>query len=308
MASAIEALSVSGSWSIIPVFGRGANDSDQQPDQRPLHPTSQGSGATQILEKFNIDRNRRRQTTMSRFADSTEIDLREQLRLTQDALQRSERFAMAGRFSGAIMHEINNPLEAITNLVYLIKLKADDPKSVKCYAEQAEEHLALVRNIAGQTLSFYRDQRTAHDVNIVDLLETALRIHTKRLLEKQVDIQRRLPEKLIIQGNSGELLEVLSNLIVNALEALSIGGILYLRVRSYGETTHITVADNGSGIPEEIRASLFAPFHSSKGEAGTGLGLWLSKTLIHRNRGQISWRSSIRPGRTGTAFRISLAA
>jgi C4-dicarboxylate-specific signal transduction histidine kinase len=245
---------------------------------------------------------------MCRLKNGDEPDLREQLRIAQEALQRSERLALAGRYSGAIMHEINNPLEAITNLIYLVKLAAHDPERVRCYAQQAEEQLALVRTIARQTLDFYREQRTAHDVDLIEVLEAALRIHTKLLLEKQVDIQRRLPEKLVIQGNSGELLEVLSNLIVNALEALSNRGTLYLRARSGKEEAHVTVADNGCGIQEEVRGNLFVPFHSGKGEAGTGLGLWLSKALIEKHRGRIRWRTSVRPGRSGTAFRISLAA
>jgi signal transduction histidine kinase len=245
---------------------------------------------------------------MSSRPHGDERDLREQLRIAQEALQRSERLALAGRFSGAIMHEINNPLEAITNLVYLAKLEAHDPERVKGFAKQAEEQLELVRAIARQTLEFYREQRTPHDVDLVELLEAALRIHTKSLLEKQVDIRRSLPEKLVIQGNSGELLEVLSNLIVNALEALSRRGTLCLRARMGQEEAHITVADNGCGIPEEIRGNLFTPFRTGKGESGTGLGLWLSKSLIEKHRGRIRWRSSVGPGRSGTTFRVSLAA
>ena len=245
---------------------------------------------------------------MSSRPHGDELDLREQLRIAQEALQRSERLALAGRFSGAIMHEINNPLEAITNLVYLAKLEAHDPERVKSLAKQAEEQLELVRAIARQTLEFYREQRTPHDVDLVELLEAALRIHTKSLLEKQVDIRRSLPEKLVIQGNSGELLEVLSNLIVNALEALSRRGTLYLRARMGQEEAHITVADNGCGIPEEIRGNLFTPFWTGKSESGTGLGLWLSKSLIEKHRGRIRWRSSVGPGRSGTTFRVSLAA
>jgi C4-dicarboxylate-specific signal transduction histidine kinase len=227
--------------------------------------------------------------------------------MAQEALQRSEQLALAGRYSGAIMHEINSPLEAITNLVYLAKLEAHNPERVKYLAQLAEEQLALVRTIARQTLEFYREQRTPNDVDLVELLEVALRIHTKYLLKKQVDIQRRLPEKLVVQGNSGELLEILSNLIVNALEALSNRGTLYLRARSSKEETHITVADNGCGIPEEVRRNLFIPFRTGKGETGTGLGLWLSKSLVEKNHGRIRWRTSVRPGRSGTAFRVSLA-
>jgi signal transduction histidine kinase len=204
------------------------------------------------------------------------------------------------------MHEINNPLEAITNLVYLAKLEAHDPDRVRCYIQQAEEQLVLVQTIARQTLSFYREQQTDHDVDLVALLESALRMHTKHLLEKQVEIMRRLPDTLIVQGNSGELLEVLSNLIVNALESLSQRGKLYLRAGSSTEQVHITVADSGCGIREDLRRNLFAPFHTSKGEAGTGLGLWLSKSLVEKHCGRIHWRSCVRPGQSGTAFRITL--
>lgn len=233
-------------------------------------------------------------------------ELREQLRRAQDALQKSERFALADRFCGAIMHEINNPLEAITNLVYLAKLEAADPERVRCYLQQAEEQLGLVRTIARQTLSFYRERQTDHDVDLVALLETALRIHTKQLLEKQVEIDRRLPESLVIQGNSGELLEVLSNLIVNSLESLSERGKIFLRARATPDKVHFTVADNGCGVREDIRKKMFIPFQSSKGEKGTGLGLWLSKSLVEKHSGKIRWRSSVRPGQSGTAFRITL--
>jgi signal transduction histidine kinase len=126
--------------------------------------------------------------------------------------------------------------------------------------EKAEEQLELVRGIARQTLSFYRQQHREHDVDLIQLLESALRIHTKYLLEKLIDIQRRFPETLVMRGNSAELLQVLSNVIVNALESLSQHGKLYLRARSGKDEIHVTVADNGSGIPEESRERLFVPF------------------------------------------------
>jgi len=244
---------------------------------------------------------------MSDLGNPGNPELERQLKQAQAALQKSEQLALAGRFAGAIMHEINNPLEAITNLLYLAKLEAHDPERVKCHVQQAEEQLELVRVIARQTLTFYRQQQREHDVDLIQLLESALRIHTKYLLEKKVDIQRRFPETLVMQGNSAELLQVLSNLIVNALESLSQDGKLYLRARSGKDEIHITVADNGSGIPEEFRKSLFVPFHTSKGERGTGLGLWLSKSLVEKHTGRIRWRSSNRRGSSGTTFRISFA-
>jgi signal transduction histidine kinase len=242
------------------------------------------------------------------MSQSENIDeLREQLRRAQDALQRSERIALADRFCGGVMHEINNPLEAITNLVYLAKLEAHNPERVRRYLHQAEEQLGLVRNIARQTLSFYREPQSVHEVDLVALLEAALRIHTKQLLEKRVEIDRRLPETLFVQGNSGEMLEILSNLIVNSLESLSHRGKLFLRARSTVDEAHVMIADSGCGIPEDLRKNLFVPFHSTKGEGGTGLGLWLSKNLIEKHNGRIRWRSSVRPGHSGTAFRITLS-
>ena len=130
--------------------------------------------------------------TMNDVENSDEHDLREQLRQAQEALRRSEQFALAGRFSGAIMHEINNPLEAITNLVYLAKVEAHDPERVKRYAQQAEEQLQLVRMIARQTLSFYREQRTAHDVDLV--FEDLFLDHGHRLFDLyHVDNRLRKP-------------------------------------------------------------------------------------------------------------------
>lgn len=242
---------------------------------------------------------------MSDHIESLE-ELREQLRRAQEELQRSQKFVLADRFCGSIMHEINNPLEAITNLIYLAKLETDNPDRVRCYLQQAEEQLGLVRTIARQTLSFYRERKSTHAVDLVALLEAALRIHTKQLLEKQVDIKRKLPPTLVVQGNSGELLEVLSNLIVNSLDSLSERGAIYLRAHSTASEVHVTVADSGCGIREDLRKKLFVPFQSSKGERGTGLGLWLSKSLVEKHQGRIRWRSSVKPGRSGTAFRITL--
>jgi signal transduction histidine kinase len=233
-------------------------------------------------------------------------DLREQLRLAQEALQRSSQFKLADKFCGSIMHEINNPLEAISNLVYLAKLEIHDADRVGCYLQQAEEQLDLVRAIARQTLSFYREHKAVQEIDLVALLEAALRIHTKQLLEKQIDIQRRLPKTLVVQGNFGELLEVISNLIVNSLESLTQHGTIYLRAGSTPDEVHITVADRGCGIPENLRKKLFQPFQSSKGEAGTGLGLWLTRNLVEKHHGRIRWRSSVHPGQSGTAFRITL--
>ena len=232
----------------------------------------------------------------------------ERLAWAHAALIRSEQLALAGRFAGGVMHEVNNPLEALGNLVYLASHAADDAEQAKIYLSMAEEQLAHVQEIARRTLSFYRPYSTSDRVDIVEIIDSALHMQRPQLLSKNIDIQRDHPDTASIPANAGELLQVFTNLIANSIEALSDKGTLSVRISRSGEHLHILIADNGRGIPEEQRAKLFQPFSTSNKEKGTGLGLWMSKTLVERHQGRIRHRSSTRPGRKGTAFRISLPA
>lgn len=232
-------------------------------------------------------------------------DCKEQLDRVHAALMRSEQLALAGRFAGAVMHEVNNPLEALGNLVYLASQESSDSKTVRGYLEMAEEQLAHVQDIARRTLSFYRPHASGDSVDLIQLLDSALHMQRPQLLTKSIDVCRDHPGTATIQANAGELLQVFTNLIANSVDALPDQGKLHLRVSRSGNHIHILIADNGCGIPAHQRERMFEPFSTSK-EKGTGLGLWMSKTLVERHRGRIRHRSNTTPGRTGTAFRVSL--
>ncbi|GAC1358037.1 MAG: hypothetical protein NVSMB3_05000 [Acidobacteriaceae bacterium] len=236
--------------------------------------------------------------------DHTECE--QQLEQAHLALMRSEQLALAGRFAGAVMHEVNNPLEALGNLVYLADQSAGDPEVVRRYLNMAAEQLARVQEIARRTLSFYRLNAIPEEVDVVQLLDCALHMQRPQLRMKSIAVCRNDEGRAAITANAGELLQVFTNLIANSVEALPDAGTLHLRVSRSRDHVHILIADNGKGIPAEQRDRLFQPFASSNKEKGTGLGLWMSKTLVERHRGWIRHRSNTTPGRTGTAFRVSL--
>lgn len=238
--------------------------------------------------------------------DHTDCD--ERLARAYSALARAEQLALAGRFAGAVMHEVNGPLEALGNLVYLAKQDADNAEMVRHYLKIAEEQLGHVQSIARRTLSFYRykSYSATTSIDVIEVLDSALHMQGPQLLTKKIEICREHPESASLIANAGELMQVFTNLIANSIEALSEGGTLHVRVSRHGGHTHILIADNGRGISEEQRKRLFEPFATSNKEKGTGLGLWMSKRLVEKHRGRIRHRSSTTPGRNGTAFRVSI--
>lgn len=229
------------------------------------------------------------------------IEVREQLRQSQS-------LAVAGQFAAAIMHEINNPLEAISNLNYLLQVEAGNAESVRLYGKQIEEQLAVLIRIARQTLSFYRTVNVETPIAAASLTDAALRIHRKTIAAKRIHLNLRLADDAMVQVHPGEMLQVVSNLIANAVDALPVEGTLYLRARRSPREVHLLVADAGHGIPAAISAKIFEPFFTTKGDKGTGLGLAISKTIVEKYQGRIRTRSSTRPGHSGTAFRISFPA
>ena len=160
--------------------------------------------------------------------------------------------------------------------------------------------------ISRQTLSFYHSKETVEPVRIAPLAEAALRIHHKKIAAKEIRLLKQLPDGVIVEGNSGAMLQVFSNLISNAVEALAPRGTLQIRARSTDGEAHILFADNGHGIPSAIRLKVFEPFFSTKRGSGTGLGLAITKAIVERHGGRIRSRTSTQVGRSGTAFRISL--
>ena len=222
----------------------------------------------------------------------------------ETALRRSEKLAMAGRLAASVMHEINNPSQAIADLVYLIAKEADHPELVRARAVQIEEQLVRIQYIARQTLSFFRDTPQLQMKDLVPLVETALRYHAGLIQEKRIQVQKQLPDLLVAAIFPGDFLQLVSNLVRNSVEALPAGGTLCVRLRSCGVKHRLTIADNGRGIPPRIKARLFEAFQSDKAEAGNGLGLWICKTIVDKHAGKIHWRSATEGQSKGTAFSV----
>ena len=225
------------------------------------------------------------------------------LKQAQEALLQSEKLAAAGRLAASISHEINNPLESVTNLLFLIAGDANLSDSSRSFVKQAEDELARVSHIATQTLRFYRQSTRPTQADIPALLESVLTLHRGRLANAQVEIIRQYRTKTPLLCFEGELRQVFTNLISNAIDAMSgTKGRLKLRAEQSrnwhnGEAgIRVTVCDNGSGIPPEILARIFEPFYSTKGNRGTGLGLWVTKEIIEKHRGVVHVRSRVGKG------------
>lgn len=224
----------------------------------------------------------------------------------EGALRRSEKLAMAGRLAASVMHEINNPSQAIADLVYLISKDADRPELVRARAALIEEQLVRIQYIARQTLSFFRDTPEPQARDLVLLVDTALRYYAGLVNEKRIQVRQEMPDVLLASVYPGDFLQLVSNLVRNAVEASAPGGMLCIRLRASGRNARLTISDNGRGIGAAIQARLFEAFQSDKAEAGNGLGLWICKTIVEKHGGTIHWRTSTRPVAHGTTFSVLL--
>lgn len=233
-------------------------------------------------------------------------ELQGRLASTVEALKLAEERAVAGRLALEMMHEIKNPLEALGHLTFLAAEEADHPEKVREYMSQAEEQMRNLTHIARQTLGIARTSNFPKPIDLVALTEAALRIHQRTIESKRVHLVKDLPGCVVAAVYTGEMLQVLSNVIVNALDALPIEGTLSVRLRRRRGEVQFVIADNGHGIPAAHRAEIFEPFFTTKEERGNGLGLSLTKKIIERHRGKIFVRSSIQPGKSGTIFKISV--
>ena len=224
-----------------------------------------------------------------------------------DLVQQTEQRALAGELALEMLHEIRNPLETLGYLIYLAAEEAGSDEKVRKYMGVAEQEMARMRGIARKTLGVAQVSVAAVPVDLVELAETALRVHRRTIEGKRIDLRRRMPKDLVmVDAQHGPLLQVLSNLIVNALEAMPEAGALSVRVRKRGDEVDLIVADNGRGIEERHLARIGERYFTTKGSAGNGLGLAISKKILAEHRGRMRVRSSVRPGRTGTVFKVSL--
>jgi signal transduction histidine kinase len=231
-----------------------------------------------------------------------------QIQRLEDALRRNEKLALVGRITASVMHEINNPAEAITNLVYLLQQNATDPERVKSLSRQIEEQLMRIQYVARQTLSFFRETAQKQNTDLVPLIETAIRFHEPSLIHKKISVRRQMPETLMASVYPGDLLQLVSNLIGNAIDAIASEGTLCIRLRQSQNRIRLTIADSGCGIPQPQRLYIFEPFHTTKTDTGTGLGLWICKSVAEKHGGHLSWRSSTAQEKHGTTFSLSLAS
>ena len=163
----------------------------------------------------------------------------------EEALHDSQALALAGQFAASTMHEVNGPLEAITNLNFLVQTNSDDGQQVRNYSGLISEQLLVLFTISRQTLSFYHSKETVEPVLIAPLAEAALRIHRNKIAAKEIRLLKKLPIDVSVESNAGQMLQVFSNLIGNAVEALPIKGTLHIRARCTDGEAHILFADNG---------------------------------------------------------------
>lgn len=235
-------------------------------------------------------------------------DQMQQFELAQKALRRSEKLAVTGRLAASIAHEINNPLEAVTNLLYLLHT---EPMSERAqgYLEDADQELARIAEITKHTLRFYREPNQPIPVDLVAVMDSVLALYQSRLIAAAVVVEREVRTPSIsILASPGELRQIIANIVGNALDAMRNGGRLRLRVsveadcREGAPRARLSIADTGHGIPSHILPTIFEPFITTKGETGTGLGLWVSDEIVKKNDWSMRVRSSTCRRRPGTVF------
>ena len=243
-----------------------------------------------------------------RAISTASIEITHQKR-AEAALIQSEKLAAVGRLATSISHEINNPLEAITNLLYLIALDEELPPSLQVYVGMAQSELSRVSQIATQTLRFHRQAVAPTLVSAPDLVDAVIRLYTGRLSNSGIQVDRRYATDISILCFENDIRQVLNNLIANAIDAMRRGGRITIRTHatSYPRPgVRITIADNGHGMEQETLHRIFEPFFTTKDLNGTGLGLWISSGIVERHEGKLMVRSSTDERHHGTVFTLYL--
>ncbi|HVJ06722.1 MAG TPA: PAS domain-containing protein [Candidatus Saccharimonadales bacterium] len=227
------------------------------------------------------------------------------------ALIQSEKIAAVGRLASSISHEINNPLEAVTNLLYLLRHE-NLSRAGREYLESAEQELARVSQIATHTLRFHRQSTKAMETGAAEMLEPIVMLHMSRMNSSGIKVEKEYRTDSKVVCFDGEIRQVLNNLVGNAVDAMWRGGRLRLRSQiatdwlDERKTLRITIADTGEGMNEMTKRRLFEAFFTTKGIKGTGLGLWISSEIACKHGGRLRFRSSRKEGGSGTVFQLFL--
>jgi PAS domain S-box-containing protein len=238
-------------------------------------------------------------------------------RKTRAALLANEKLAVAGRLAATIAHEIHNPLDSVSNLLYLLQQGTTEEES-KQFLEIAHAELARVTQISRAMLSLYRESKAPVQVDLKDMLEDLLLLMERRFHDLRVTVSSELSSNVTVGGFPAELRQVFTNLITNAAEATGPGGHVVVRTRlspaevdgsgkKYEDGVIVEIIDDGVGIPPEVLQHLFQPFFTTKGERGTGLGLWVSQGIIRKHAGRIELRSVTEGADRGTVASVFLA-
>lgn len=228
------------------------------------------------------------------------------------ALVQSEKLAAVGRLAASISHEINNPLEAVTNILYLLSSEAHQSETTRKQLAAAEGELARVSQIVTQTLRFHRQATGAREIRPDELIDSVVSLYHGRMQNSQIqlDYQRRSNELIVCYD--GDIRQVLSNLVGNAIDAMRSGGRITIRCQEVtlwrtGECgLRITIADTGHGMSQEVRARMYDAFYTTKGSNGNGLGLWISQGIVEKHRGILRVRSRETGAHSGTVFSLLL--
>jgi two-component system, chemotaxis family, CheB/CheR fusion protein len=227
------------------------------------------------------------------------------------ALIKSEKLAASGRLAASLAHEINNPLQAVTNLMTLLETSAELNEQDRQHVMLAKRELGRVVHLVRQSLGFYRESAFPTDLNLEEVLESVLNLYKKQIEAKHLVFTKRYRVDGVMQSYPGEIRQMFSTLLVNAIEACSKGCRIALRARTSLDWRNpavrgmrITLADTACGISPGNANRIFEPFFTTKGERGTGLGLWVTHGIVHRLGGSIRMRSTTRPGKSGTVFSV----
>lgn len=227
------------------------------------------------------------------------------------ALMLREKLAAVSRLASSMAHNINNPLEAVTNLLYLSRLRIRDAE-VQSWLEQAERELRRVALVANQTLQFHQQASKPKAVSCMDLFATTLNVQEARLRNANIRVEKRKRGNQPVECFESDIRQVLGNIVANAIDAMPMGGRLVLRSREHIEAQSgrrglmLTIADTGHGMSPATLRRAGEAFFSTKGIGGIGLGLWTSADIVRRHQGRISIRSSQREGQCGTVVAVFL--
>ncbi len=222
-------------------------------------------------------------------------------KVSEEMLRRTEKLAATGRLAASIAHEINNPLEAVTNLLFLLRQQPLDPESLQ-YTDMAQQEIARVSQITQQTLRFYRQASKPALISPAELLDSVISLHQGRIYSAKIQVDRRYRQDTELLAFSGEMRQLFANLVGNALDAMPRGGKLVLSVRPSRAWNRpedqpkvpgvrIVVADTGVGMNPAVRRRIFDAFFTTKETTGTGLGLWISSEIIAKHQGTVRVRS-----------------